>query len=433
MNLYQNKEWTEVTLNKEKKKIPSDWKHEKINKLFTLTSSKRVHAKEYVPDGIPFFRGTEITNLKKGIEKFETFISVDYFNQIKNKYGVPKENDFLITAVGTVGSVLLIEKEFDFYFKDGNIIWLRNKNTDNKKYLEYFFNSEYVKNKIYGLGNGSAYNALSIQNLGDSDCFLPECKDEQNAIASLLYSQEKIVQKTKDLVASMEKRNQFMINELLSGSLRVKEEQGQTIFYKNPDCNLQTVKLNDENVMIPNDWNKSNLAKNSKSQFDKPKDNLQYLEIGDIDVKSKKYCLIGKEKTNASAMKFVPSNTLLISTVRPTRLGFTVTKEDLNVSSAFVKITSHIQDYLIFQLYTKDYLKFLETNQGGATYPTIKEDVLLNFEFAIPNVQEITIISKVLKSLFSEKEKYEQLLEKEEKTFTFLLEELMSGRLRIKI
>ena len=50
-----------------------------------------------------------------------------------------------------------------------------------------------------------------------------------------------------------------------------------------------------------------------------------------------------------------------------------------------------------------------------------------------PNIQGQNIINKIIQTLINEKENYEKILKEEEKKFTFLLEELMSGRLRVKI
>ena len=432
MELYKNTEWKKVAIGNEYINIPLDVERETLIKLITKikdgTHDSFKDAKD--SDAKLLLSAKNIKNSQLVFGNNERKISKgDYEKIIKN--GFPQKGDLLFTIVGTIGESMIWDKEHPEAFQR-SVSFIRVNEKLNNKYLDYYLKSSLAKNEISKKTKVGAQPGIYLNDLKSLDILIYSIT-EQNAIASLLSSQESIIQKIKNLIANLEKRNQFMINELLSGRLRIKKENGHTVLFKNPDDNWQNIKMNGENVKIPKDWYKSNLKKQSNIQSEKPKNNLQYLEIGDIDVRTKKYNLNGKEKTKASAMKFVPLNTLLISTVRPTRLGFTVTEEDLNVSSAFVKITSKTQEFLTFQLYTIDYLRFLESNQNGATYPTIKEDVLLSFEFGMPPEHEINFISKVLKELFIEKEKYEKILEKEEKTFTFLLDELMSGKLRIKI
>ena len=99
----------------------------KIGDMCSVSSSKRVFAKQYVDEGVPFYRQKEILDKKNG-HKLEDpiFISKEAYNNFKKKYGVPAFGDLLITAVGaTLGIPYIVEDE-EFYFKDGNLIWLSN-------------------------------------------------------------------------------------------------------------------------------------------------------------------------------------------------------------------------------------------------------------------------------------------------------------------
>ncbi|HEM5188513.1 TPA: restriction endonuclease subunit S, partial [Streptococcus suis] len=98
----------------------------KFSEFATITSSKRVHLSDYVEVGVPFYRSKEIIELANNQGISETlFISEAKYNEIKNKYPVPQIDDILITAVGTIGKIYLV-KDVGFYFKDGNLIWVRD-------------------------------------------------------------------------------------------------------------------------------------------------------------------------------------------------------------------------------------------------------------------------------------------------------------------
>lgn len=51
------------------------------------------------------------------------FISKTRYNELVEKFEKPNKRYILLTAVGTIGNSYLVEDE-EFYFKDGNIIWL---------------------------------------------------------------------------------------------------------------------------------------------------------------------------------------------------------------------------------------------------------------------------------------------------------------------
>ena len=83
--------------------IPENWCWCRLGDVAEIKSSKRVFEKDYVLDGVPFFRSAEIGDLQQNKAlKTELFISEKHFNELKNKYGVPQQGDLLISSVGTI-------------------------------------------------------------------------------------------------------------------------------------------------------------------------------------------------------------------------------------------------------------------------------------------------------------------------------------------
>ena len=144
---------------------PKKWHMVELGTLTEVGSSKRIFEKEYVPDGIPFYRTKEIVELSKGNQiSTELFISRERFDEIKQQYGAPKAGDLLISAVGTIGVIWIVDGKNDFYFKDGNLIRVDGSSKFNSVYmksvLEYLI-SEYKKQ----MSSGTAYAALTISGL----------------------------------------------------------------------------------------------------------------------------------------------------------------------------------------------------------------------------------------------------------------------------
>jgi len=95
----------------------------KLSDLCNVKSSKRIYVSDYVEQGVPFYRGKEITELEQNLDISEKlYISQEKYDLISKEFGVPKKGDILLTAVGTIGNSYMIEK-VPLYFKDGNLIW----------------------------------------------------------------------------------------------------------------------------------------------------------------------------------------------------------------------------------------------------------------------------------------------------------------------
>ena len=74
--------------------------------LTEVGSSKRIFEKEYVSEGVSFYRTKEIVELSKGNRiTTELFITKERYDEIRSEYGVPQKGDLLISAVGTMGVI----------------------------------------------------------------------------------------------------------------------------------------------------------------------------------------------------------------------------------------------------------------------------------------------------------------------------------------
>ena len=169
---------------------PKGWDMVELGELTDIGSSKRIFEKEYVSEGIPFYRTKEIVELSKGNSiSTELFITEERFAEIKEKYGAPKTGDLLISAVGTIGVIWIVDGKNDFYFKDGNIIRVDGSEK---------FNSVYMKNLLEYLidgykkqmSTGTAYAALTISGLAKMKVYdVP--MELQNQFADFVHQVDK--------------------------------------------------------------------------------------------------------------------------------------------------------------------------------------------------------------------------------------------------
>jgi len=142
-----------------------NWPRVTLGDICEIGSSKRVFEKDYVPSGIPFFRTKEIVELSKDNPiSTELFITEEHFAELKKSYGAPKKDDLLISAVGTIGTIWIVSGDFEFYFKDGNLIQIKSSPTFNSIFMKYLLD-ELIANYKKEMSTGTAYSALTIAGL----------------------------------------------------------------------------------------------------------------------------------------------------------------------------------------------------------------------------------------------------------------------------
>ena len=89
------------------------------------------------------------------------FISESRFEEIKQFYGVPQKNDLLISAVGTIGTIWIVDGTQDFYFKDGNLLRISSSPKFDSIYMKYLLEN-LIDNYKQKMSVGTAYAALTI-------------------------------------------------------------------------------------------------------------------------------------------------------------------------------------------------------------------------------------------------------------------------------
>lgn len=139
----------------------------RLGDLLEITSSKRIHMADYVASGVPFYRSKEVIERAKGNSiSTELFISHAQFDLIKQKFGSPRDGDILLTSVGTLGVPYVVRGDGDFYFKDGNLTWMRNfSKAINPQFLYFWLTSPQTQQKLDEVSIGSTQKALTISAL----------------------------------------------------------------------------------------------------------------------------------------------------------------------------------------------------------------------------------------------------------------------------
>ena len=235
--------------------LPNDWQLVKLSELGTITSSKRVFQSEWTKSGVPFYRARDIVSLNKGNATSDVYISEKMYEEYSKKYGIPKENDILITGVGTIGESYIVKKDDRFYFKDGNIIWFKNNGSVEAEYLKLFFESPVFFDQIKQTSKGSTVLTLTITNANEVLVPLPS-KELQNFIVKMMGEiKEEIFilnRKQSKLIEYKELLKKKIVNELiLSDDKYGVDELGNILQYEQPTKYIVSSEKYNDDYDIP--------------------------------------------------------------------------------------------------------------------------------------------------------------------------------------
>lgn len=197
----------------------NEYKKVKLKDTAIISSSKRIYANEYVERGIPFYRSKEIRELGENLRpSVELFISVEKYDSVKNKYGVPKKGDILIAAIGaTIGYTWLVNTDEPFYYKDGNLLQVSINNSMDSIYLNYLLKILINDFKQKG-ASGTAQLALTIEKVEQMEVLCPPL-ELQNKFAEQVQKIEQQKQLMQQSLTELENNFNSLMQRAFKGEL----------------------------------------------------------------------------------------------------------------------------------------------------------------------------------------------------------------------
>ena len=171
-----------------------EWVVKPLGEVFPITSSKRVHESDWTPTGVPFYRAREIVALNKREPIQPLFISEELYAAYCKQTGEIREGHLLVTGVGSIGVPYLVKAGDRFYFKDGNIIWLKNDGKElSGEFLLRLYETNYVQKQLKAMADVGTVATYTIDNAKRTLAAFPKEEDEQQRIATCLSSLDALI------------------------------------------------------------------------------------------------------------------------------------------------------------------------------------------------------------------------------------------------
>ncbi len=377
-------------MEQERYELPDGWEWKQIGELFEVTSSKRVHQKDWKSEGIPFYRTRELVELSKNGHVDNTlFISNEMFNEFKNKYGIPSENDLLVSGVGTIGIPYIVPKNNQFYFKDGNIIWFKNKKNTNAKFIYFLYHSPFVIRQINAFPVGTTVKTYTIVNAKNTWIPLPPLP-EQRRIADKL---DAVLGRIDDAIR-LSQGNLASLDDLFASLL-------QQAFDPLGKASEET------RYELPDGWKWKKLETCGRfvSGYTPKKNELSeqgipYFKVSDMNSSGNEIFLKYTSSFIQSPNRTLPSNTIVYPKnggaifTNKKRILFTESVVDLN-TAGFIPLKTFCLKYIWFFFKKIDFKNFSK----GSALPTIDLDRIKNIFIPLPPLPEQRRIADKLDAL----------------------------------
>lgn len=403
------------------------WEKVKLGNVCEITSSKRIFYSEYVDDGVPFYRSKEIIESDEGkVIENPLYISVDKYNEIKEKFGVPQTGDMLLTSVGTIGIPYIIKKKDCFYFKDGNLTWFRDfREGLNSKYLYYWIKSSEGTGILYNTTIGSSQKALTISALKNIKVSLPP-RSVQDKIVEVVSAYDDLIENNQKQIKLLEEAAQRLYKEWFV-DLRFPGHENTKIVDGVPEgwnwCKLEDAIQLDPKVTLTKERMKQFIPMSALSTSSMVLDESQFTET-----------------TSNSGSKFQNGDTLLARITPCLENGKTAYVSGLKSDEGAVGSTEYIvmraktiNSYMVYLLARTDDFRQSAINSmsGSDGRQRVKSDKLKMLDYLHPTSELVEKFENVEEPIFEKIYRLSKQMQQAKQARDLLLPKLMSGEVEV--
>lgn len=404
--------------------IPEDWEVKRLGEIGEPCMCKRILKEQTSPTGdIPFYKIGTFGGIP------DAYISRELFEHYKEQYNYPKKGTLLLSAAGTIGRVVVFDGK-DSYFQDSNIVWIDNDETKvTNDFLFYCYSRMQWKTEEGGIVS-RLYNA----NLKSTSFIAPKSLAEQERIAKALSDVDALISTTEKLIQKKKNIKQGAMQNLLTGKKRLTGfgDKQTDLFVPNGTHTKEVKDVSPEQIRlsakmkqtelgeIPEDWEVKSLGEMLKIGHGKDYKNLKsgnvpvygtggYMtSVNDFLYEGETVC-IGRKGT-IDKPQYHSGKIWTVDT-----LFYTYDFKSLNPK------------YLFYKFCLIDWLSMNE----ASGVPSLTAKNIEDIQITIPTEEEQTAIANVLSSMDKEIETLNTKLEKYRNLKTAMMQQLLTGKIRL--
>ena len=412
--------------------IPEDWWYEELNKLVDKITDGTHKTPTYTESGIPFLRVTDIQ--KSEIE----WSNVKYISQQEHleliKRCNPEIGDILYSKNGTIGIPKIIDWDNEFsIFVSLCLIKMKKQNSYiSNKYLEQFLKSDSCMRQIRLRAKQGTVTNLHLEEIRELIIPIPTIK-EQEKIASILSTVDEQIDNVDALIEKNKELKKGLMQTLLTKGI------GHTKFKKT------------EIGEIPEEWELESMNKIVTSTqlgtntLGKENEKIPMLKMGNLTIGGfdfNKLEYISEEELEMNKEYILSNGDFLFNTRNTLELvgksavwNSQIDKAIFNSNIMRIKYCSKINDFYMGYYFSSDIgwkqLKSIST--GTTSVAAIYTKDLMKIKVIIPSIGEQEKIVSILLEVDKKIEEYENKKQKLEELKKGLMQQLLTGMIRVTV
>lgn len=206
--------------------IPEEWKIMHLEELTTKITDIDHNMPKKMDNGIPFISVGYLVNQRSRYFEIDNnddyleYISVNDYNHHSKKFNAVI-GDLLYSRFGTIGISKIINTNEKFIASYSIVLVKPNNKIINNSYLNFVLNGDYARKQAHLMTKGSSNRNLHLADIKHLKLLIPPLKEQQK-IAFILSNVDNLIQKLKDKKKSEEYLKKGLMQQLLTGKLRVK-------------------------------------------------------------------------------------------------------------------------------------------------------------------------------------------------------------------
>lgn len=367
------------------KGFSGEWVENYLGGLIDIRSAARVHKNQWTKSGIPFYRTSDVVSIYKGQDNTKAYISNEVYQDLSQKIGKVTKDDLLITGGGSIGIPYLIPNDDPLYFKDADLLWLKNNKKFDGYFLYTFFFSKPFKKYIKSISHIGTIAHYTIEQSKATP--INTCDDEeQTQIGNTFEKLDSLINQHKQKHGKLRNIKTAMLEKMFpkegetipeirfngfSGEWEEKELR-QTAAYRNGKAHEQSIDPKGHYIVV-----NSKFVSTDGSVKKYAKEQIAPLVINEI-------CFVLSDVPNGKAIART----------------FLITKENLytlNQRIAGITPNENTHHYFLYILLNRNpyFLQF----DDGAKQTNLSVSDVESFTSLYPSLEEQTAISNYFQKL----------------------------------
>ncbi|MEG4023769.1 restriction endonuclease subunit S [Microcoleus sp. S13C4] len=411
------------------------WQSLPLEDLTSLIKDGTHGTHQDIDSGVPLLSAKDIRNGVLEIPNDCRRISFFDYSLIHKNYEIAK-NDILLTVVGSIGRCYLVSGSEPRFTIQRSVSVIRPQSI-NANYLYHYFLSENFQRQLKNSVNASAQGGVYLGTLANCLVNFPTCKEEQEQIAAVLSTIDRAITQTEAIIVKQQRIKTGLMQDLLTKGIDEKGNIRSEATHEFKDSAIGRIPVEWDVELLDKLGERGSGHTPNKSHPNYWNGGIKWVSLADSNKLDQIYIFDTDKEISTQGLKnssavLHPKGTVILS--RDAGVGKSaILGTEMAVSQHFIvwQCGTNLNNYYLYYWLQKEKPKF-EGIASGSTIVTIGLQFFRQYQIAIPKlIDEQNLIAEIIKKSDKCILKHRGSLEKLKRRKTGLMQDLLTGKVRV--